>query len=139
MIYVDTNVFIDRSDKSSAHYAEAKKFIDKALTTTLLITTSTETIQEIIYYGYKMKKMNDVVKICYLIVDELNDLLSVDVLTIREYLKFVHKYPKADSRDLIHLAACLANNIGIIITFDRDFKKFKEVRALTPGEYLKLV
>lgn len=54
--------------------------------------------------------------------------------TINVYLNLVIKHLTSDSRDSLHLATCIENNIKTIITHDHGFKKFKELKTLTPEE-----
>ena|SRR3989338_8116269 len=136
MIYVDTNIFIDRGDKSSPNHKSAVLFLDNTINTSEDLATSTETIQELVYFGQKKKKLSLILQICDLIICQLKPLLVVDDVVIGYFLKYARQYPKSGSRDLIHLASCSANHINTIITYDRDFLKFKEIHTLTPQEYL---
>ncbi len=48
LYYVDTNVFIYRTQKESPYFDECKKFLDLAIKGDISITTSVETLQEVI-------------------------------------------------------------------------------------------
>jgi len=48
----------------------------------------------------------------------------------------MEKY-KIRSRDAIHVASMLENNISTIITEDPNFKKVKEIKILTFSDFLK--
>jgi len=134
--YLDSNIFIYLSDRKSKFYLKCLEFINHCMRGDILIITSVETFQEIIYYSKRINKLKEGLnsaRTTYKIVDEI---LSIDEKIIEEYLRLVERYKNADSRDIIHLAVSLENNIETIITYDKGFKKFKEIKAVTPEEFL---
>ena len=54
--------------------------------------------------------------------------------TIDIYLKKVESYHNVKSRDLVHLSVCLENKLNTIITYDKEFRIFKEIKALRPED-----
>lgn len=139
MIYIDTNVFIYRGAENDLNHENSKRLIDFIIENRLDATTSTETIQEIIHFLQRVNDLNSGIRISKLVLKQIKYLMVVDVKVINVYLMLIEKYPKADSRDVLHLACAVTSNIQIIITYDKGFKKFKEVQALTPAEYLARV
>lgn len=132
--YLDTNFFIYLADKSSPFHLICKKFIRYCQKENILIATSTETIQEIIHYTKNTKQLPLGLKASKKALSIINELISVTGSTIGLYLGFVSKYKSATSRDLIHLAVGLENKVDKIVTFDRDFAKFKEIKILNPQD-----
>lgn len=137
MIYIDTNIFLYRTNRKSSYHKATKKLIDSAARGEFQITTSTEVIQEIIHVTKKLKALLTGIKTAKLVMQQIEAILSIDREVISRYLDLAKKYKEASSRDLIHVACCSVNKIDIMVTVDRDFKKFKEIKALTPEEYLK--
>ncbi|MBI2315182.1 type II toxin-antitoxin system VapC family toxin [Candidatus Daviesbacteria bacterium] len=133
-LYLDTNIFLYLSDKSSPYYLSCFKFIKFCKKEKILLLTSTETIQEIIHYSKNVKQVKEGLEAAKQTLQLLSGLLPIDQSIIEIYLKYVSIYKNASSRDLIHLAVCLENKINKIVTFDKDFKKFKEITLLQPQD-----
>lgn len=131
-LYIDTNFFLYLSDPSSPFYISCHKFIKYCNQEKVLISTSVETIQEIIHYTKNTKQLDHGLKTATKVLSLVNELLPINMSTIEIYLKYASVYKSAGSRDLIHLATCLENKIDKIITFDKDFAKFKEIKTIQP-------
>ena len=136
IIYFDTNIFVYLTQEDSTYFLQIKNLIQYCEDNKIKIATSVETIQEIIHYSINTKNLSfgfDTAKRTLELVDEL---FILDRNIINTYLVLVNKYKNRESRDFIHLASCLNQKIGTIITYDHGFKKFKELKALTPKEFL---
>lgn len=131
-LYLDTNFFLYLSDKSSPFHPTCTKFLRHCQKENILISTSAETIQEIIHYTKNTKQLEKGLKAAKQALSLVKVLLPVNKSTIDLYLKYAAIYKNASSRDLIHLAVCVENKIDKIITFDKDFAKFKEIKILLP-------
>lgn len=46
----------------------------------------------------------------------------------------VARYPTAAARDLLHVATCLEERIGTIVTPDRNFDAISELRRADPAD-----
>ncbi len=136
-VYIDTNIFLYLSNKTSSFHLESVKLIKYLKRNKISILTSTETVQEIVYVSLKTKKLGYGSKTIEKVFEIIDELLSIDKRTISIYLNLVTKHPTNASRDSLHLASCLNQKLGIIITYDHGFKKFKELKALTPEEFLE--
>lgn len=135
-LYLDTNFFLYLADKSSHFYPICKRFIKYCQKENILISTSAETIQEIIHYTKNIKQLEKGLKAAKKTLDIIDELLPVTKETINAYLRFTLKYKNASSRDLIHMATCAENKIEKVVTFDRDFSKFKEVKIFQPQDVI---
>lgn len=136
-VYIDTNIFLYLSEKTSSFYLESVELIKYLKKNKTLILTSTETIQEVVYVALKMKKLTYGLKTIEKVFKIIDELLSINKKTISLYLDLVVEHQAIDSRDSLHVATCIENKIPIIITYDHGFKKFKEIKSLTPKEFLK--
>ncbi|MEK7523090.1 MAG: type II toxin-antitoxin system VapC family toxin [Patescibacteria group bacterium] len=136
IIYFDTNIFIYLSDENSAYFLQVKDLIQYCEDNKIKIATSVETIQEIIHFSINTKDLSFGFSTANKTLDLVDELFNLDRKTIENYLTIVNKYKNRESRDFIHLATCLNQKLTIIITYDRGFKKFKEIKALTPKEFL---
>ena len=136
IIYFDTNIFIYLSYENSAYFLQVKDLIQYCEDNKIKIATSVETIQEIIHFSINTKDLSFGFSTANKTLDLVDELFNLDRKTIENYLTIVNKYKNRESRDFIHLATCLNQKLTIIITYDRGFKKFKEIKALTPKEFL---
>jgi len=134
LYFVDTNVFIYRTQKQSPYYEECKKFLDLALMGEISITTSVETLQEVVHVFRRTKQNSLGIRVAKLILEQNTDLLEINAGIIEKFVVLAEKYPRSDSRDLLRVAACSYNGIRPIITLDKDFKSYKEVVAMSPSE-----
>jgi predicted nucleic acid-binding protein len=132
--YLDTNFFLYLSDKTSPFNLRCRQFIKNSKHQGHLLLTSTETIQEIIHYSKNIKQLHLGLKVAEETLNLVTELLPVSLRTIDIYLKYAALNKNASSRDLIHLAVCIENKLNKIVTFDSDFRKFKEVDIITPKE-----
>lgn len=133
--YLDTNIFIYLADKSSLFNKSCVKLIKYFQKHNIRINTSTETFQEIIHYSKNTKQLESGIILAEKVLNLIDGIYSIDKETINIYLEFVKKYRSIKSRDIIHLSVCVENKINTIITLDKEFKQFKEIKTLTPEEF----
>lgn len=139
-VYLDTNIFIYSSQAASPFFSDCNSFIKYSLNNHIDLATSTESIQEIVHLAKKTKKISTALKTAKILLNLTQLLLPLDKETIVMFLDLIRKNSrlgKLESRDFIHLASCLRYNINLLITYDNEFKKFKEIQTLTPEEFLK--
>lgn len=136
LVYLDTNIFLYLTNKKSLFYRSCRQFLQYCQENNIFITTSAETVQELIHYTQNIKQLKQGLKAAKESLSLVNQLLVVDRNIIELYLDLMRKYPKFSSRDILHLSAVLMNRIDLIITYDKHFKKFKEIQAMTPTEFL---
>lgn len=136
-IYFDTNVFIYLSNQQLSFYKEIKKLIKYCQDNKIQIVTSVETIQEIVHYAQNIKQLSFGLQTSQKILALTDKLCILDKDIINLYLAYVKKYKNRESRDFIHLATCHYEKIDMFITCDKGFKKFKEIKSVTPDEFLR--
>ncbi len=134
MYYIDSNIFILAANKSALLHHNCQQFLKKINKESLAVTTSFETVQEIIHAcrGYLNNRLG--IKICQNILKIISEPLIINHEVITTYLKYAKKYENVDSQDLIHLACCVVYGIDRVVTYDKHFDKFKEIRTLKPEE-----
>jgi len=135
-VYWDTNVFIYQSTPESPYFKECLDFVGCCQERKIFIETSVETIQEIVHVAQKQKLPHLGLQISKKAIQLTNKLYPVTEITIQKFLSLADEYPSITSRDLIHVAVCLENNISTIITYDKEFKTVEQIRSLTPKEFL---
>ena len=127
-LYLDTNFFIYLSDKISPFYKTVTKFLKNCKANNTSVVTSAETIQEIIHLAKNTKQLDKGLKMAKNCLKVADTMLPVNKDVIRTYLKYASVYKNSGSRDIIQLAVYIENKIDKIVTFDRDFAKFKEIK-----------
>lgn len=135
-IYLDTNIFLYLSDKSSLYYKSCRDLLYYCRNKNFNTVTSVETFQEIIHYAKKIKRTIQGLTIANGILRIVTDIDPLDKDLIVDYLSLVDKYRSFESRDLIHLATALKHPASIFISYDRKFKKVREIKVFTPEEFL---
>lgn len=122
-LYLDTNIFLYATDPKSVFYDQAITLLHSAKLQHLPLITSTETLQEIIHTSKKAHKLKLGLKICQSVLKLATHLLPIDKSTITQYLKNVSKYPQLESRDCLHLAVCIVNQLPLMVSQDKHFQK----------------
>lgn len=137
-LYLDTNIFIYLADESSKFHTDCLDFINFCQNKKISISTSTETIQEIIHYSKNTKQFSKGLLVAKSVLKLVDEVYSVNKKTIELYLEQTEIYPSRISRDIIHLSVCLENRLNKIITFDQDFNLFKGIKAYKPKDFLMI-
>lgn len=136
-IYLDTNFYIYSSDKNNQFYEECYRFIKYSIHNRITLTTSVETFQEIIHFSRNRREPHRGLDIAKHALELTDSILPITRETIGVFLEKANVYIKMTSRDILHLAVCLENNIDQIVTYDKEFKNFKEIKTLLPEEGIK--
>ena len=136
-LYLDTNIFLYLSDKKSIYHKPCFSLINYCQDNNIDILTSTETIQEIVHYSKNTKQLTKGIIVGKNTIKLVDHLFPVTKNTIENYLDAAVDYPKAKSRDLIHLSVCVENKIKKVVSYDKDFKLFKEIKTLKPEDLVK--
>lgn len=124
--YLDTNVFLYAIDKNSKFYSSASTLLKLVENGVMDATTSIETFQEIIHLAKKQKRLKNGIEICLLIIQLIPNPIPIDKTILKIFMKMTEKYTSLESRDCLHLAACISANINILVTEDHHLKKIKE-------------
>lgn len=139
MFYIDTNVFLYTMNAHSPYFDSCRSLLKLAINDKIKICTSVETIQEIVFFLRRMNKLKESLRLSKNLMKIIHVLLPIEDGTIKIYLKLLAKYgvlKRTASRDFIHLAVCLQEQVPIIITYDDDFTFFKEIIVKKPEETL---
>ena len=135
-VYLDTNIFLYLSDITSPFHADCVNLILYCQQQNTRVTTSVETIQEIIHFAKNTKQLKTGIEVSQTTLSLVDGLFDITNKSINEFLEKVEVYSSAKSRDVLHLSVCIENQIHTIITYDGDFDIFKEVEVFSAKEYL---
>jgi predicted nucleic acid-binding protein len=135
-IYLDTNIFIYLSDEASPNFQTYLSLIEHCQKKKILISTCTETFQEIIHLYKNLRQQEAGIKVAESVFKLVDIVYPVTKETIEIYLSKAKIYKTSSSRDLIHLSVGLQHKLAKIVSADKDFKRFKEIKVLRPDEFL---
>lgn len=133
MVFIDTNIFMCAAGRASRVKQPSLKYLSKILSagSAALAFTSTEVLQEILHRYRALGRGQDGERLISYIV-----FLGITILSVtKEDIFYAQQILKDDSvptRDGIHAAVALRNKIKIIVSFDRDFDKIKDLRRVEP-------
>jgi predicted nucleic acid-binding protein len=68
------------------------------------------------------------------VVTIFRPLLPITHAVVERLPALVERYPRLAVRDLIHVATCLEEGIGAIVSPDRGFDLVDEIERLEPSE-----
>jgi predicted nucleic acid-binding protein len=137
MYYLDTNIFIYATDPTNAYFKNAQKLITMAEKQSLQITTSVETLQEIIHFSQRLDKLNVGITLCEIIHTLIPKPFPIDSNTIKHYLNLIQQFPKLQSRDCLHIATCQQHQFSTLVTQDKHLLQTKiDHLAILPLESL---
>ena len=130
MIYLDSNVFIFAAISDDVRAKKAKELIKSVIVGNLVASTSSLTIDEVVWKIWKETKDRNLAIEEGLRLLQFNNLkiLEIDEQIIKESLHFMRRYSALKPRDAIHLAAALRSGASTIISDDSDFDKVKEIK-----------
>lgn len=131
--YLDANIFIYANNPDDPYYRACSGVLKAVALKNKMAVTSTETIQEIIFYSQKFKDVDAGIYIAKEILKIVPRILPVDLKVVHKYITLVGEYPKMDSRDSLHVAVCLSNGITSIISVDKGFDGVKEINRIDPA------
>lgn len=137
VVYIDTNVFVYASEPESGFHKEASEFLINAKNLNLSLVTSVETFQEIVHLSRIAGGRVKSVKLCRDILKLTSNPLEINFKVLLIFLKLVEKYQKLESRDCLHLAVCIENNVEVLVTQDEHFAKVKEIKVYRIKEALR--
>ena len=132
--YLDANIFIYANNPDDPYYRACSAILKTVALKNRMAVTSTETIQEIIFYSQKFKDVDSGIYMAKEILKIVPRILPVDLKVVHKYLTLVEEYPKMDSRDSLHVAVCLSNGITSIISVDKGFDGVKEINRIDPAD-----
>jgi len=97
-------------------------------------TTSVEVVQEILHRFLAIRRPDLGVAMAREVVAAFRPLLPVTHAVVERMPELVERYPTLTARDLVHVATCVQEGIGTIVSPDRGFDLVSELRRLDPLE-----
>lgn len=132
MIYIDSNVFIYAalSPDSDEDAINSKNILKAIFEGKILASTSTLTWDEVVW---AIKRFEDretaIIEGKKFLTFPKLKILNVGEKELRTAIDLMKKY-RLDPRDSIHVACCIENDIGEIVTNDSDFNNIVGVKRI---------
>lgn len=137
--FIDTNVFMYSRGKSH-NYKEScanliLKIADGSFEEKLGVPfLDTEVFQEIFYRYAGLNKIKTAIDISCNLMELGINILPVRDMEVKKLIELYKKYNqfKFSTRDLIHLSVMVNNGIKNIISTDKHFDSFDEIKRIDP-------
>jgi predicted nucleic acid-binding protein len=98
----------------------------------LAAVTSTEVVQEIVHRYLSIGRPDLAIGLASRTMDTFAPVLPITHALMRRVPTLADRYPALAARDLVHLATCIHEGIGEIVTTDRGFDRVREIRRIDP-------
>jgi uncharacterized protein len=95
--------------------------------------TSAEVVQEILHRFVAIRRVATGVAVARDVLEAFSPVLPVSHAVIRRVPDLVERYPALTARDLVHVATCLEEGIGTIVSPDAGLDAVTELRRLDPA------
>jgi predicted nucleic acid-binding protein len=134
-IFIDTAVIMYAAGGDHPLRAPSRDILQRVGDGDLDGVISVEVIQEIVHRFARIGRP----EIGHAQATEAMDLfapvLPVTHALMRRVPELAARYPRLDSRDVVHLATCVHEGISEIISPDRAFDQVAELRRIDPSEF----
>ena len=97
--------------------------------------TSTEVVQEITHRFLAIRRPEFARQLAIDALDLFAPVLPITHAVMRRVPELALKYPSLRARDLTHVATCIHEGIGEIISPDLAFDQVREIRRIDPTEF----
>lgn len=97
---------------------------------------SAEVVQEILHRFTRAADVDRGIEMARLAADLFGPVLPLDQDVLDRMLAMLQDHPTATARDLVHAATCLVAGLDALVTPDRDFDAFSEVRRIDPTDWV---
>lgn len=136
MIFIDSNIPMYLIGNDQNYKNKVQKTLNDLVHNDVKLVTSVEVFQEIIYRYSKINRLDvldDVFERLTTIVDNIFSTTLHDIILAKENTKLY--CGKMSSRDCLHLATMINNNVYTIYSFDQGFDMVKNIKRITSVPY----
>lgn len=132
-VFLDTAVFVYSGGADHPLRAPCRRVLQDVVEGKLEAATSAEVVQEILHRFLAIRRTDVGVAMARSVLDAFEPVLPISHAVIRRVPGLVERYASLSTRDLIHVATCLEEGIGTIVSPDAGFDRVSEVRRLDPA------
>lgn len=128
MKLIDTNIILYSLGREHPLKEPCRRLVAKIASGEIAANIDVEVLQEVLYvYTYRNERAKGLAA-CRYLLDIFPNPFSVTKYGISTVITFMDKYPSLVSRDAIHAAVVVNNNLKGIISEDSDFDMIKGIK-----------
>lgn len=135
-IFLDANIFMYAAGAAHRYKAPCLQILALVETKQLTAVTSSEVLQELLYRYNHLQLTEKGIHLCRRILDFPMQILPVTAADVQRATEILETLPSIKSRDAIHAATMLNNNVQEILTADKHFKQIPSLNRLDPYAYV---
>lgn len=140
MVYfLDVNIIMYSAGKEHPLKSPCQKILSFITENRLSVIINTEVCQEILYRYSSIQMVEKAIELTTRIMDLVDSVLPVTDIEIKTAISLLKKYPTINSRDAIHTASMLNHGIKEIISTDKHFDVFTEIKRIDPLNLQSLI
>ena len=131
-LFVDAAVLMYAAGADHAYRSSCRAIVEAIRDGEVDATTSVEVVQEIFHRFVSIGRPEVARELSTETLDLFAPVLPITHAVMRRVPDLVARYPTLDARDLVHVATCIHEGIGTIISADRGYDPVTEVRRVDP-------
>ena len=133
--FIDTAIIMYAGGEAHPLREPSRQILIRIGQGTLDGVISAEVIQEILHRFIRVRRPEMGRSQADEALDFFAPVLPITHALIRRVPQLAGRYPTLDARDLVHVATCIHEGIGEIISPDRAFDQVHEIRRIDPTEF----
>lgn len=133
--FLDSNIIMYAIGGPHALKSPCQRVIELVEQQQLHVVTNTEVIQEILYRYTAINRRALAVETGNLVMDIVEETFSVTADDMRLAGLLVHKHAQVNVRDAVHAATMIQHRVRSILTADRHFDQFTQLRRIDPKRF----
>ena len=134
-VFIDTAVVMYAAGGDHPLRDPCRRIIDRISDGSLDAVTSAEVIQEILHRFLSIGRPESGATLIERTQDLMAPVLPITHALMRRVPLLAGRYPSLAARDVVHIATCVHEGIGEIITPDRGFDQVVELRRIDPMSF----
>ncbi|MEW5740481.1 MAG: type II toxin-antitoxin system VapC family toxin [Myxococcota bacterium] len=136
MILIDANVFMYAAGADHPHRKASVDLLDAVAEGSLEAATNAEVLQELLHRYRRLLQWEQVMTLYESVRVIVPEVLPVTARDLDRSRSLLADYPALSTRDAVHAAVVLENDVEALCTWDRDFDVIRELTVITPAEAL---
>lgn len=131
-VFVDTAVIMYAGGADHSLREPCRTILSRVAAGELQAVTSAEVIQEILHRFVALRRPSIGAAMAQSALDLFAPVLPITHSVMQRLPELIERYPGLAARDLVHVATCLEEGIGAIVSPDSGFDRVKELRRTAP-------
>ncbi len=131
-VFVDTSILIYAAGGEHPLRDPCQRIVDAISDRSVDAVTSAEVIHEILHRAVAMRRADAGIQLANQAMDLFAPVLPITHALMRRVPDLVARYPAIDARDAVHVATCIHEGIGEIVSADRGYDDVAELRRIDP-------